>query len=888
MIKSDNPQFLTMSVLMGAIITSIVSRFSLGKTIAPGRVFRCCAFLMLICSFVAFFVTGTWGDTPAIPAGERTALLTLYTFTNGASWTNSSNWNGDVGTECTWYGVTCNAEGTHVVSISLISNNLSGPLPDLSGLTNLQRFDVGANQLTGSIPVISGLTNLQAFYVSGNRLTGSIPDISGLTNLQAFVGRDNQLTGTIPDIIGLSNLLSFDVANNRLTGSIPDISGLTSLSSFNVYNNRLTGLIPDISGLINLQFFDFGVNRLTGSIPDISGLTLLYGFGVDNNQLTGSIPDISGLTNLQQIRALNNQLTGSIPDISGLTNLSWFSVANNRLTGSIPLLSGLNKLQVFEVSDNQLTGSIPDLSGLTNLWVIRVSNNQLTGDVPAVPTQDNLIDGGSSLCPNKLNITGNTAWNAATGVTPWYKACMNCQVDITRWSQGDSRWNPEPPPYGSYYPSNYLYPHTLLYPWEDFIPLIFLPRPYGYMDPLQFRMRNKGCCTTSLAMALEAAHVYNLGISPPYQPKVYTTMDPGSLNVFIEALHMYTRDPSNPGLDSNVIFAPATQWAGLLSHPSSLPLYFNEWRFGGSSNPDFLAGLLCMGDKGNTVPVVLMVPGGGKRTGPLGHCVVATGVAFNSEDGSQTFYINDPGHSECTTLEACYDTWIIRGFVTDPPGDMSALYLALSGEAELLVTDQTGKRTGFDATSGQDLLEIFQSSYFRDFLINDETGKQDTGTTRSLDIFQPLEGKYDITVKGLEPAMYSLTMVPFYEDGSPQPMLSVEGIAGTGSISSFQIQFNPSPGTHPVIVRIATFDSMLQDIQNSLQLGLIKNKGIAQSLSSKIQAAAKATAKGDSKTCRNILNAFKNDIHAQTSKHIDALAAQVLLEDVNSLLTQNP
>ena len=300
----------------------------------------------------------------AIPASERQVLLNLYTSTNGGSWTNKTNWNGTAGTECTWYGVTCEhlGEGDDtVVDIALTGNHLTGNLPTLAGLTNLQYFQVFDNQLTGSIPTLAGLTNLQEFWAQNNQLTGSIPALAGLTNLQYF-----------------------NVAGNQLTGSIPAFTRLT------------------------LVYFDASANRLTGSIPALSGPTNLHTFRVGFNQLTGSIPALSGLTNLYDFSVSNNQLTGSIPALSGLTNLSFFQVAGNQLTGSIPALTGLTNLQYFVVA-----------------------GNQLTGNVPAVPSPSALVVGQSRLCPNYLNHTADPAWDAATGVSPWYANCAAAPSVIT-------------------------------------------------------------------------------------------------------------------------------------------------------------------------------------------------------------------------------------------------------------------------------------------------------------------------------------------------------------------------------------------------------------------------------------------------------------------------
>ncbi len=205
--------------------------------------------------------------TAQIPASERQVLLDFYTSTNGAGWTTKTNWNGAVGTECTWYGVTC----------------LGGVVTGLL---------LGGNQLTGSLPPnLNGLINLQIFYANSNQLTGSIPSLSGLSNLQRFEINSNQLTGSIPSLTGLSNLLTFFVNSNQLTGSIPPMSGLGNLQIFYVSYNQLTGSIPSLSGLSNFQYFAVNNNQLTGSIPTLPSPTALYNGSSDvcPNNLTASV-----------------------------------------------------------------------------------------------------------------------------------------------------------------------------------------------------------------------------------------------------------------------------------------------------------------------------------------------------------------------------------------------------------------------------------------------------------------------------------------------------------------------------------------------------------------------------------------------------------------------
>ena len=319
-----------------------------------------------------------------IPANQRQVLLDLYNNTGGANWTDSTGWLGAVGTECSWFGITCNGGETAVTEIDLVGNNLAGTLPAIGALSSLQYFNVGENLLTGPLPAISGLSSLQVFHAYNNALTGSIPALAGMSSLQRFHVGNNQLSGSLPSLAGLTSLIDFFAHTNQLTGSIPSLTGLSSLAGIGVYNNQLNGSIPALGGLTSLDYFDVGGNALTGSIPPLTGLTSLRYFAVTGNQLTGSIPSLAGLTALQELYVNDNALTGSIPALAGSTALLGVNVGDNQLTGSIPPLTGLNALQAFIAQQNQLSGGIPALTGLTNLQLIALGGNSLTGSIPSL------------------------------------------------------------------------------------------------------------------------------------------------------------------------------------------------------------------------------------------------------------------------------------------------------------------------------------------------------------------------------------------------------------------------------------------------------------------------------------------------------------------------
>jgi hypothetical protein len=106
----------------------------------------------------------------------------------------------------------------------------------------------------------------------------------------------------------------------------------------------------------------------------------------------------------------------------------------------------------------------------------------------------------------------------------------------------------------------------------------------------------------------------------------------------------------------------------------------------------------------------------------------------------------------------------------------------------------------------------------------------------SNNVFQPANGAYQIVINGLKYGTFTLSSQVFSQDGSPQARLTATGIMGPGSSTAFSIQLNSTPGAQWPIVVVATFKSTLADISNGLQLGLIDNQGVANSLPQKIQA----------------------------------------------------
>lgn len=353
----------------------------------------------------------------AVPASERSALVSLYNGTGGARWTNRTGWLGQAGTECNWFGVVCNATGTTVVEIYLSENGLSGSLP-------------------GAVGNLPGLRTLEA---AGNALSGALPkDLGKLANLRSLRLGLNQLSGAIPKELGnLANLENLGLAANRLSGAIPpDLSRLARLQVLDLSRNDVSGGIPTQLGQLRaLVYLDLSANELTGAIPPaLGGIPDLLSLSLESNQLTGSIPrELGNLLLIQQLILADNQLTGRIPaELGNLQELLFFDLSRNQLTGTIPLeLGNASGLRGLLLSGNRLGGSIPDaLGNIEGLAVLWLDGNRLTGPVPiGLAGLVELTDGGG------LDLRGNAL---ATDTEPWLREWLDSKQVGGNWTSSQA------------------------------------------------------------------------------------------------------------------------------------------------------------------------------------------------------------------------------------------------------------------------------------------------------------------------------------------------------------------------------------------------------------------------------------------------------------------
>ena len=220
---------------------------------------------------------------------------------------------------------------TRLIYLNLHSNDLSGDIPNLSTtmleelyLANNYDEMVEGSGLTGPVPAwLNGMTNMRELWLWGNRLSGTIPDLSGMTSLEKLKLASNKLTGGIPASLGsMSNLKWLIINSNPLKGTIPDLSSMTSLTHLWVHTNGLEGSIPATLGMLTkLDDLNLRDNMLTGEIPDLSSLDMLTRLRLHNNMLSGEVPATLGdLDRLRQLWLHGNQLTSIAAELGGLSD----------------------------------------------------------------------------------------------------------------------------------------------------------------------------------------------------------------------------------------------------------------------------------------------------------------------------------------------------------------------------------------------------------------------------------------------------------------------------------------------------------------------------------------------------------------------------------------
>lgn len=183
-------------------------------------------------------------------------LVDIYQQTNGLNWlnSNSNNWL-QSNQPCSWEGVAC--RGNKVIRLELPANGLRGTLPDISGLAHLQQLGLFENpDLTGPLPDLTQLPDLNKVTLFKTGLSGFLPDVANMPQLTHLQVHHSNFIGPIPAVSHLEEF--YDHGNHLCLSPRIDYSSVNSnAANYPVCQPMLSN---QLKGELNVTDF--------GAIPD--------------------------------------------------------------------------------------------------------------------------------------------------------------------------------------------------------------------------------------------------------------------------------------------------------------------------------------------------------------------------------------------------------------------------------------------------------------------------------------------------------------------------------------------------------------------------------------------------------------------------------------------
>gem|GEM_PF-1555279 len=206
---------------------------------------------------------------------------------------------------------------------------------------------------------------------------------------------------------------------------------------------------------------------------------------------------------------------------------------------------------------------------------------------------------------------------------------------------------------------------------------------------------------------------------------------------------------------------------------------------------------------------------------------------------------------------------------------------------ELCVTDSSNRKTGYDYASKSVIETIPDCFYNEDCLSSSDPNYPPGPIVKLITIQNHCDEIYNLQVIGIRTGGYEINLNIVDQNQNDRDIWNnIRRITSPGTIHNYEISFNRADVKKFTITKVVSHQEIKDSLTLASNLNWIDNKGILNSLTKKIENADAAYKKGQINSSINLLQAFINEVEAQKGKHIASAAADILIDDANSLIKQ--
>jgi len=295
------------------------------------------------------------------------------------------------------------------LQIFLVANNFIKQLPDISAPA-LVMYDVSFNQISGPLNNFSGMTELVRINIANNAFYSSNCQtlFENIPKLKQINLASNQLSGPLPTFTNCIRLNVINLSNNQFTGNIPMTWNMPKRCSNNASILCSSACECGSSSAVcqSLTSVSLSRNNITGpfvlTATSITDLDLSFNL-IDPTSATWGSYKVGAWANFfnyipQTVINLdlsNNKIGGTWTSAffsSSLNNLQKLILSNNKITNLPPDLWGQDALttvfRIFDASYNNLSGTVPAFKPKVNVEQVYLHGNPylISSPIGALPT----------------------------------------------------------------------------------------------------------------------------------------------------------------------------------------------------------------------------------------------------------------------------------------------------------------------------------------------------------------------------------------------------------------------------------------------------------------------------------------------------------------------